>query len=74
MRIRASIQTTARAAALLIALSTAAACTHASGNLMVDVPKMLPYQAPDIDEITGIDSSDTPEDGATAGSAQNPQK
>jgi hypothetical protein len=58
----------------LIALSAGAACTHAGGKLPVDTPKMLPYQAPDIDEITGIDSSDTPDEGATTGSAQNPQK
>lgn len=70
MRIRASIQTTA----LLIALSTGGACTHAGGKLPVDTAKMLPYQAPDIDEITGIDSSDTPDEGAKTGSAQNPQK
>jgi hypothetical protein len=75
MRIRPSILTTARGAALLIALSTVAACTHAGGKLMVDLPnsKVLPYQAPDIDEITGIDSSD---DAAApgAGSAQNPHR
>jgi hypothetical protein len=40
----------------------ATGCTHASAKLMVDAPKMLPYQAPDIDEITGIDSSETPEE------------
>ena len=31
---------------------------------MVDVPKMLPYQAPDIDDITGIDSSDDADEAA----------
>jgi hypothetical protein len=42
---------------------------------MVDIPKMLPYQAPDIDEITGIDSSDVPEDAGThPGAAQPPHK
>lgn len=72
MRIRASILTPA----LLVALSSAGACTHAGGKLMVDAPKMLPYQAPDIDDITGIDSSDTPDEGAAAGqdSAQKPHK
>jgi hypothetical protein len=69
MRIRGSILT----AGWLIALSTGTACTHAGGKLMVDAPKMLPYQAPDIDEITGIDSSDEAEAPATA-PAQNPQK
>lgn len=40
---------------------------------MVDAPKMLPYQAPDVDEITGIDSSDDAE-AAEKAPAQNPQK
>ena len=67
--------TVARAAGLAGAITTAAACTHASANLMVDVPRLLPYQAPDIDEITGIDSDDADEDaGAGAGSAQHPHK
>jgi hypothetical protein len=70
MRIRASLLTTA----LLIAISSGAACTHAGGKLMVDAPKMLPYQAPDIDEITGIDSSDTPDEGQAPSSAQKPHK
>jgi hypothetical protein len=70
MRIRASILTTA----LLIAISSGA-CTHAGGKLMVDAPKMLPYQAPDIDEITGIDP-DAPDEAPPpgAGSAQKPHK
>ncbi len=71
MRIRASILTTA----FLIAIASGVACTHASGKLMVDAPKMLPYQAPDIDEITGIDS-EAPDQGQapSAGSAQKPHK
>lgn len=73
MRIRASISTITRVAALLAAVSAAGACTHPSGKLMVDAPKMLPYQPPDIDEITGIDS-DEPEADAGAGSAQKPHK
>ena len=44
---------------------------------MADTPA-LPYQAPDIDEITGIDSDDedssTEGSGSGSGSAQNPQK
>jgi hypothetical protein len=38
---------------------------------------MLPYQAPDIDEITGIDSEEAEEDaaaGAGSGSAQAPHQ
>jgi len=69
MRIRGSILT----AGWLVALSTGTACTHAGGKLMVDAPKMLPYQAPDVDEITGIDSSDDAE-AAEKAPAQNPQK
>lgn len=42
---------------------------------MVDAPKLLPYQAPDIDEITGIESPDEPDAaGAGVGSAQNQQR
>jgi len=41
---------------------------------MVDAPKLLPYHAPDIDEITGIESPDDADEaaGTGAGSAQNP--
>ncbi len=76
MRMRASIPAIVRVGALLAAISAGAACTHPGGKLMVDAPKMLPYQPPDIDEITGIDSSEEPEaaPGASAGSAQNPHK
>jgi len=59
-------------AALLAAMS-AGACTHAGGQLMVDAPKLLPYQPPDIDEITGIDS-DADEPAPGPASAQNPHK
>ena len=69
MRIRGSILTVG----WLVALSTGTACTHAGGKLMVDAPKMLPYQAPDIDDITGIESSDEAAAAASA-PAQNPQK
>jgi hypothetical protein len=71
---RASLLTIARAVALLGAIA-AGACTHASAKLVVDVPQILPYEAPDIDEITGIDSE---EDEAKAapdtGSAQPAHK
>jgi hypothetical protein len=70
---------TMAATALLMALWAGAGCTHAGGKLMVDAPQMLPYQAPDIDEITGIDSEEAEEDedaapGAGSGSAQAPHK
>lgn len=42
---------------------------------MVDAPKLLPYQAPDIDEITGMDSTvERPEAEGGSGSAQNQQQ
>ena len=69
MRFPASIHAIARVAAVLAAMAAAAACTHAGGKLMVDVPKLLPYQPPDADEIAGIDSDeDAP--GTGSGSAQ----
>lgn len=52
---------------------TAGACTHASANLMVDAPRLMQYQAPDIDEITGIDSDDADQTNH-AGPAQAPHK
>jgi hypothetical protein len=74
MRIRASVVvTTAKAAALLIAVFAGIACGHASAHLVVDAPKLLPYQPPDIDELTGIEPPEEPEE-AGAGSAQNPQQ
>jgi hypothetical protein len=74
MRNRASLLTIARAAALLAAVVAAAGCTHASANLAVDSPKMLPYQAPDVDDITGIDSDDEAAPSPGPGSAQTPHK
>ena len=66
----------AKVVALLCAIS-AGACTGPSGRLAVDIaqPHVLPYQPPDIDDITGIDSDDD-EDAkpAGAGSAQKPHK
>jgi hypothetical protein len=71
---RPSLLTIARAIALLAAIS-AGACTHASARLAVDVPRLLPFQAPDIDDITGIDSDEVEaKDGASAGSAQPAHK
>jgi hypothetical protein len=73
MQIRASLLTVARAAAIAGVISAAGACTHPSAHLMVDAPKAmtLPYQPPDIDEITGIDSDDT---AAAPAPAQTPHK
>ena len=73
MRISASIHAIARVAAVL-AVTAAAACTHAGGRLMVDVPKLLPYQPPDADEIAGVDPDAEETAPPAAGSAQNPHK
>jgi hypothetical protein len=75
MRSRASIATLTTATALLTAIWAGAGCTHASGKLMVDAPKLMAFQAPDIDDITGIDS-DQPDESTSAGSgsAQTPPK
>lgn len=74
MRIRAPLPVIASVAAVLSAALAAGACTSPGGKLRVDAPKLLPYQPPDIDEITGIDSSEEAEAEAAAGSAQKPQK
>ena|SRR6185503_16148532 len=76
MRTRASISLIAKAVALLCAIS-ASGCTGPSGRLAVDIaqPHVLPYQPPDIDDITGIDSDDEEDaKGAGTGSAQKPHK
>jgi hypothetical protein len=59
----------AKAAGLWIAISAGAGCTHAGGSLPVDAPKLVPYKAPDIDEITGIDPD---EEEATPAAAEKP--
>jgi hypothetical protein len=41
---------------------------------MVDAPRLMQYQPPDIDDITGIDSDDAEPADAHAGSAQTPHK
>ena len=74
MRNRASLLTIARTIAVLGAVWAAGACSHASAHLMVDAPRLIQYQAPDIDEITGIDSDEAEAADAHAGSAQTPHK
>ena len=59
---------------MLAAVAAAAGCTSAGGKLMVDVPKLLPYQPPDADEIAGVDSEDDEAPGTGSGSAQNQHK
>jgi len=72
MRYRALLLSVARAGGVLCTMWTAGACTHASANLPVDAPRLMQYQAPDIDEITGIDSDD--DEAAHAGSAAKQHK
>jgi hypothetical protein len=74
MRNRASLLTIARAVAVLAGVWTAGACTHPSASLMVDAPRLMQYQAPDVDEITGIDSEDADAAAPGPGSAQTPHK
>ncbi|MBA3460802.1 MAG: hypothetical protein H0T46_12615 [Deltaproteobacteria bacterium] len=77
MRIRSSISVAASLAAIA-ALTSATACGGGAGGKIMADTTILPYQAPDIDEITGIDSEEEAEKaeaaGAGTGSAQNPQK
>jgi hypothetical protein len=54
----ASILMTSRLPLLLLLAGLAAGCTsHASAAMAVDTP-LLPYQAPDIAELTGDDLND----------------
>ncbi len=53
MKLRAACITVVKVAT--IAIATGACGPGAGGKLTVDTPAM-PYQAPDIDDITGIDS------------------
>jgi hypothetical protein len=74
MRNRASFVTIARAIAALAVVWAAGACTHPSAHLMVDSPKLVQFQAPDVDEITGIDSDEAETVAPGNGSAQTPHK
>jgi len=79
MRTWASILTIAKVCAGVATITVAGGCGGTKmGKVMADTP-ILPYEAPDIDELTGIETPDS--DDATeapaaagAGSAQNPQK
>lgn len=83
MRTWASISTIgltlSKAIVVVLAASAATGCGGTKmGKIMADTP-VLPYQAPDIDELTGIetpdpdDATETPAE-APPESAQNPQK
>ena len=76
MRIRSSILVVAKLAAIS-SLAGAAACGGGgAGKIMADTT-ILPYQAPDADELAGIDPDEaeaTDGEGAGSGSSQAPQK
>ncbi len=76
MKIRATFLGFVKIAAATAAVTGGlAACGGgAGGKLMVDTP-VLPYQAPDISDITGIDEDDGDSDaGSGSGSATTPAK
>jgi hypothetical protein len=60
MKIRATFLGLVKISAALVLAS----CGGSRGKIVVDTP-VLPYQAPDISEITGIDDDDTGDSGAT---------
>jgi len=73
MRIRASILTFTKIA-VLAAATTGVGCGGSGGKIMADTPA-LPYQAPDVDEISGTEPADEADgEAAGSGSAQTPAK
>jgi hypothetical protein len=54
MKIRATLLSFAKVA---VVVTAAGACAHPQNKIMADTP-VLPYQAPDIAEITGIEEPD----------------
>lgn len=78
MRIRSGILVVTKLAAIATIATVATACGGArAGRIMADTPA-LPYQAPDADEIAGIDPDAEPAAAVPADSvptsAQNPQR
>jgi hypothetical protein len=70
MKIRATFLGFAKLAAATAVTGGLAGCAGARGKVVVDSPA-LPYQAPDISEITGIDddADDSGDSGSASGSA-----
>ena len=70
MKIRATFLGFAKLAAATAVTGGLAGCAGTRGKVVVDSPT-LPYQAPDISEITGIDDDDSGDSdaGSAAGSA-----
>jgi hypothetical protein len=70
-------------ATLLLCVKVGVIATMATGcwggnrKILADAPQILPYQAPDISEITGIEEPDTDSDsdeGSAAAPAPEPGK
>jgi len=69
MKIRATFLAFAKLAAATAVTGGLAGCAGTRGKVVVDSPA-LPYQAPDISDITGIDDdSDDADAGSATGSA-----
>jgi hypothetical protein len=58
--------------AKVLAIAALAGCATPTGKLKVDTT-ILPYQAPDISEITGIEEPDPGEESDETGSASAPE-
>jgi hypothetical protein len=61
-------------ALILVLLAAGSGCGSAQKNKVVTDTEILPYVAPDVDEIAGTDSGDDDEPDEAPAPAQNPQK
>jgi hypothetical protein len=74
MQIRAALLTFTKIAVLAAATTGVGCGGGGGGKILADTPA-LPYQAPDVDEISGTEPADEADAPApAASSAQNPQK
>jgi len=72
MRLPATLAISFRFLSVLgLATGALGGCHHAAGKIMADTT-LLPYKAPDIDDITGIDSDAPPADDAPAPAPSTP--
>jgi hypothetical protein len=68
MKIRATLLLCAKVGVI----AAMAGCGHTGNKIMADT-QVLPYQAPDISEITGIEEPDSDSDEATEAPAPAPE-
>jgi len=68
MKFRAAFLGLTKLAAATAVTGGLAGCAGTRGKVVVDSPA-LPYQAPDISEITGIDEDSDSDSGSATGSA-----